>query len=246
MLLSKTSLEFASKFVGENDARHALRGVLIERDRLISTDGHMLAMVTPHLPYTAADYPAVPAYHYPDSVDYYAYGPEPLNPALVHVDGVRQLIKAVPKPRRHNCLPVLQNVLIDTERTNLNGHLHAHVTDLENPQAFSIRKMDAQFPPYEQVLPKDAPCYSIAVNPAYLKQIGEAFTKMDAKAVVLEFWSDRSNQPIRITGQSADREHDALVLLMPIKHDKAHGLTQTVKRWAQTICGDDLSGYDVK
>jgi hypothetical protein len=243
MLINKQSLEFASKFVGNNDVRYALSGVLIERDTLVATDGHMLAVVNHGTDCSSADYPAVPNYAYPDAVDYYANGVEPIQPTLVHVDGVKQITKAMPKlvGRAKYNFPVLNNVLIDVERSNLNGSLYAHVTDLENPQALTIKKMDGRFPDYKGIMPQDAPCYSVSVNPAYLKQIGEAYTKLgDIKMVTMEFWPD-ALRPIRITGKRD--EHEATVLLMPIKGE-GKGLT-SVKAWAETVCGMDLSGYDI-
>jgi hypothetical protein len=246
MLINKSSLEFASKFVGKDDTRHALRGVRIERDRLVATDGHMLAIVNHGAEHKPSDYPAVPGYSYPDAVDYYANGPEPLNPTLVHADSIKVACKAIPAMKgRIKHFPVLDNLLIDTERTNLNGTVHAYATDLENPQALTLKKMDEQFPQYEQVLLKDEPCYSVAVNPAYLKQIGEAYDKLGARSVTMEFWPNRL-QPIRFTGTADYNRYKATVLLMPIKADNAKGLHTTVKRWAETVCRDDLSGYDIR
>jgi len=148
MLLDKRSLLMA-KSASKDETRMALAGVRIEADGSgVATDGHILFKFTPDAVAVMdpKDYPHL------EGVDPVIWGGvNTLKPFTIPTKDALDIAKAIPK---RSCLPVLEFIALDEQKTNDNGSACFGVTDLESPRVFSPRKIDMDFPDYEKCYPK--------------------------------------------------------------------------------------------
>ncbi|MBY0277917.1 hypothetical protein K2Z84_21495 [Candidatus Binatia bacterium] len=182
MLLSRENL---TRHVCSKDAtRLHLHNLCITREGVISSDGHRL-LVTP-LPETkGADFPRL-------------HGAPDFDPASELEDGEKVLLpvtaakKVATQLETKATLPVLKLAALDAAGARANGHVPLGVTDLETWALNTVRKPDAEFPDYEQVIPKeDRALFTIGVNADYLAELAKMVSAGGSKIVSLTFYADR-------------------------------------------------------
>lgn len=160
----------AEAFVCKDTTRFHLGGVLLERVpsggeyamlRAVATDGHTLARV---------DVP---------TIDFAACGAAATVPDSVLLDGetVHALIRALKCPKRERDTPVT----LEIEHTG--GKLPS-VTCTIGATRVACTLIDAQYPPYEQVIPKSVKegTHRIGINPAYLARACRAVADFGREA----------------------------------------------------------------
>ena len=150
MLLLPKALQVV-KAASKDETRFALCGIRIEPDgATVATNGHILARFRPTMHPDPKEYPAVEGCS--------AVDPDgaALAPFTIPSESVNALLKALPK-QKGRVLPILNHIALDVAETNRNGHAVCATTDLENPQVIRPRKIDADFPTYQNVYPKGKP-----------------------------------------------------------------------------------------
>lgn len=228
MLLNKHSFDIPARFASTKDARYILTGVQVTPDHTVGTNGHMLCMLAHQSEHKAADFPACGQ----------SQELEPIKPFVVDAEAWSKVAKQIPKPHRpYRSMPVLLHALLDTTKANQNGSVPLHVTDLENPQTISLKKMEGNYPPYEQVFPKEDPEYTICVDPAYLEKIGKAYKDLGARTVDIALHGRLRPVVFKRSDKLNTDEQDMTVVLMPVSSPGATGQnTQAVLRqYAESV-----------
>lgn len=228
MLLNKHSFDIPARFAGTKDARYMLNGVMVTPDHTVGTDVHMLCKLAHQSEHKADDFPAC---------GQSTGEPEEIRPFVVDAEAWAKVAKQIPKPRRHNSMPILSHALLDTIAANKNGSVPLYVTDLENPQTISLKKMDGTYPDYERVIPKGEPEYTICVNPAYLEKIGKAYKDLGARTVDIALHGRLRPVVFKRSDKLNTDEQDMTVVLIPVSSPCATGQnTQAVLRqYAESV-----------
>lgn len=165
---------------------------------------------------------------------------QPFQPCTVDKDQWAKIGKALPKPKKSS-LPILSHALLDEAKSGVNGSVSVRVADLDNQREFLLKKMEGNYPRYEQVIPQGEPEYSIAVNPRYLERIGKAFadflgaSKHGSNPVVMRMHGPLAQVDFR--AKNIDTGQELQVILMPIKAEGVKGMNKSmaVKQWAKNI-----------
>jgi DNA polymerase III sliding clamp (beta) subunit (PCNA family) len=113
------------------------------KHRCVATNGHVLIIADETSPQPDDEYPSVSGGEFHGS---------PSSPVLLPSETVKRLIASVPKKRT---IPILGSVQLGTNGSP--GTLQAVTTDLDTANVMPIRPMDATFPAYDRVIPKDGP-----------------------------------------------------------------------------------------
>jgi DNA polymerase III sliding clamp (beta) subunit (PCNA family) len=197
----------------DEPGRFNLSGIYLTSSNAVATDGHILATVA--------------------NVD-----PEPgmnegerLISCIIGRDDAAALEKALPKPSRFDphASPCAE---LDVAAANVNGHIPVTV----GTTAFKIEKVDAQFPDYQQVMPKGEPVFRVSFDLELLERLAKVIkassdSPKKTQSVVLEFYGDEEtgkptmvkpendslacyDMPIRVSATHAPRFSG---LLMPIR-----------------------------
>jgi len=226
MLLNKHSFDIPARFAGQNDVRYMFTGVQVTSSHVVATNGHMLCLLAHQTDYSADDFPAC---------GQSTGEPEAIKPCVVDAESWSKVAKQIPKNKRGS-MPVLGHALLDTSAANKNESVPLYVTDLENPQTISLKKMDGTYPDYEQVIPKEEPEYTICVNPAYLEKIGRAYKDLGEQSVDIALHGRLKPLVFTRAGTANDKQ-EMTVVLMPINSPGATGQnTQAVLRqYAESV-----------
>lgn len=208
MLVSKRALESIATFASAGDTRWPNGVHLAANGDLVATDGRTLGLCT-HRPLMGEN--AFPQIGQSTGIQ------PPLVPCTLAIEGIRALIKTLPKKSK---LDIGKSALLDTLQTNSNGHAAFYVAGEETSQHVSVVKLEGQFPPYEKVLPKDAPVYRVAIDAKLLARLVKAADALSANQqmtiIELELFRD-SSQPLRATVTN-DEGATLTALLMPLSN----------------------------
>lgn len=194
-----------TKAASTDETRYIINSVLLEETkeglRTVATDGRMLAMVEDVMESKAKDPTEYPANVIP------ATAPNGAVSAVVPTQAIKDAVKSIPKSKN---LPILQNValVMGKEVTTL------ATTDLENPKVITARNIDAQYPNYKQVIPKDDPKdFTISFDPARMIKAAQIAKDFGLYHMKMQFTSDLN--PVKITGEINGQK--LTVVLMPLK-----------------------------
>lgn len=235
MLLNKHSFDIPARFAGQKDARYMLKGVQVTPSHVVATDGHMICLLAHQTEHKADDFPAC---------GQSTGESEEIRPFVVDAEAWAKVAKQIPKPRRHNSLPILTHALVDTIAANKNESVPLHVTDLENPQTFSLKKMDGTFSDYERFIPKEEPEYIICVASAYLEKIGKAYKDLGAQVVDIALHGQLRPIVFSRSGRRLGDGQDMTVVLMPVSSESATGQnTQAVLRQRAELVEQEHEGF---
>lgn len=197
MNVNKNNL-LVSEAASVDKTRPERQSIYFDDTGTVATDGHILIKID-----------------YPEQVDLaempapIPQGSDKMTPFLVRAEACKGLGKAIPKAKH---MPVLNNLFIDVAATNANERAHFVATDLENPQKLEVKKLDYQFPPYQQVMPKaEAITFTIGFNPELMARVCNVAAKMGISGCLFEFTNEKV--PVRITGADKNgQKFTALVM----------------------------------
>lgn len=184
MIIRREALQAAMAAVTADDTRYFLNAIQAEPDnnRLVSTNGHVLLIVTDTAPMDDADFPIVAGAEFHGNPD---------KPVLMPADIVTKMIKAMPK---RSTLPILGAAQLARNGSPDTATLAS--TDLQAPTVATIKPSDATFPQYDRVLVTDEKLgdhVSLCLSVDVLETLCKA-----ARAVQAGVKSTRSN-PTTIT-----------------------------------------------
>jgi hypothetical protein len=190
----------------KDPSRLALQSVYFTKTATVATDGHILARITyPAKQYDDAELPAKDG-----------EGPKgkaaDVTPFLIPADAVKSI-----KAYKSKSMPILSQVYVDVPKTNENGSAHFWATDLESVTAPAIKKLDATFPPYEQVIPKadKKPLLTIGFNPALLGRACDIASKAGLVGCTFKFYDEES--AVLIEGHNVETDQDVQIIVMPMR-----------------------------
>lgn len=212
MLLDKASLSVVEATTKE-DPVYSLHGCLITKDRIVATDGRILATVeNPDMP--DSDFPIVEGLKNEDG------NGAKLDPFVIDRDALVQIRKALPK-RQH--IPILEYARLDVESTNGNGSAVIGVTDLDSPQVFRPRKVEKTFPSWEKVIPSVEPVLKVGLDAkliARLAKIAAACSTSTSNPTGLCFEFYGPDKAAKITCRSGDRFTGIIMPMALVGDDK--------------------------
>lgn len=194
-----------SKASSKDDTRYNLKSVYFTKTATVATDGHILARITYPLQYDDAELPAKDG-----------EGPkgkaEEITPFLIPAEAVKSI-----KAYKSKSLPMLTQIYVDVPKTNANGSAHFWATDLESVTAPAIKKMDAKFPPYEQIIPKTdkKPILTIGLDPALMGRACDIASKAGLTGATFKFYDE--NSAVLIEGRNVETDQDVQIIVMPMR-----------------------------
>lgn len=236
MLLDKGSLAIA-QICSDSDTRYALSGVLVERDRLIATDGRMLAIVLPPETKWADEVPLIEGVNPID--------PEEFVPFIMPASFVERLRKQLPTGKKQPRGTEL--VQLDTAQSaepNEAGvrSIVAGVTDLETRQVLRANECDGRFPSTDEVVPAGEIHASVAIGFPYLEKLYKVMLAIrkaegvnDHATLVIDIpkasYNEKDgvcNGPVIVRAPDGPEKNRFLGVLMPVSvGDDPKGCTHT-------------------
>jgi len=187
-----------TSWASNDETRPNLCGVWFAYGLQVATNGHGIAMLY-EIPTDPEGFPLVNGER--------ASGNEA--PALLPVEAVNEVVKGLGK--RRTTVPILAHALEVGAR---NGRV-----TIANGQTDTVRQItpiDGEYPDVQQVLPDPARVHlRTAVDPGYLKRVGESALSIGAKSVTLEFAGEPPT-PLRFTATGENGE-ELVVVLMPMR-----------------------------
>lgn len=236
MLLDKGSLAIREIAASER-TRYALNGVLVERDRIVATDGRMLAVVLPPTEIPTDEVPLVPGV---DPVD-----PPQFDSFIVPATFIQKLEKNVPAVRG-NLGPRVNVVQLDTKKSSAHTgiidekkkpeprKLVCGITDFEDYQVLETREVDGSFPHLDEVIPQGPIAVSVTLNYEYLAKlckVAKAIRKaegegadsrsitIDIPAASIDEKSHHVNGPFLVRPPDGACSQRLLGILMPVVNE---------------------------
>lgn len=203
MLLNKHNFAVAS-FASKDESRYTLKGIMVNEQGAVATNGHYLVMVG--LP--KAKESAFPV------IEGFTPANGSFKPFILQRDAALDIAKQIPK---NQSLSILQNAIVGVAEGSNNS---IAVTDLDRAKIFKTRNLEGSFPNYEAVLPKEHATLTITVDAEYLAELAKAAAqfqddKSTTRAVTLRFRGP--NTAVEMTAQNADTEQKWSALLMPTR-----------------------------
>lgn len=200
MMFNQHNLDIA-KITPKEQSRPEINSVFFKPDKTVATDSFRLIEM------------AVPKTTEEDINNYPAKSMRGFKPFLIDAHTLKSV-----KIKPNKNLPVLQYATVkhvDNNKVELNipaaGDGAAGVTEVK-----AFRRVDGQFPDYEQIMPKGAPVIEVMVNGRYLKELLELLVKSNAgkdEKVTVKLYGEK--EPIVITNNNEDQKGTAV--LMPIQ-----------------------------
>tara|TARA_R110002051_G_scaffold164844_1_gene235732 strand:- start:2429 stop:3055 length:627 start_codon:yes stop_codon:yes gene_type:complete len=191
-----------------NDAgRHALNGILVEGNKTIATNGHILIM---NENLEASEPWSLNGVQWEDET-----------PFIISNESVKKALKNFPKVKKGDNSN-RSRMAIGQSKSSLN--LADCVTDtsvitMQNSDNDKIESqaVDGRFPDYKRVIPDTTDYIKVGVNATYLKQLCEVLEKSGTGNIVLNFKKeDTANHPIVI--ENIDQCDEKITsVLMPVR-----------------------------
>ena len=191
-----------------NDAgRHALNGILVEGNKTIATNGHMLIMnenLEANEPWSL------------NGVQW-----EEETPFIISNEAVKKALKNFPKVKKSDHKNRSRMAIGQSSST---GNVNISAITMQNSDNDKIESqaVDGRFPDYKRVIPNTTDYIKVGVNATYLKQICEVLEKSGNGNIVLNFKKEdtardnSSNHPIVI--ENIDQCDEKITsVLMPVR-----------------------------
>ena len=186
-----------------NDAgRHALNGILVEGNKTIATNGHMLIMNENLEPSEAWELNGVQW--------------EDETPFIIGNEAVKKALKNFPRVKKDDHKNRSRMAIGQSSST---GNVNISAITMQNADNDKIESqaVDGRFPDYKRVIPDITDYTRVGVNATYLKQICEVLEKSGNGNIVLNFKKeDAHNHPIVI--ENIDQAEEKITsVLMPVR-----------------------------
>lgn len=188
----------------------ATTGILVTPERTVASDGHKLITITTPKA-DPEDYPMVQ--NAPGAVT------RTFTPFILQKSDALNIAKAIPNGKLK--LPILGHAAIYS-KSDENATAFIGVTNLDTAQMFTPCKMDASYPNWERVIPKQEDAtLTIAIDARLIRdlmtQYIDAVADKTCPVVVTWRFSDRKSA-IRMDGRVGD-EQDMTAVVMPYRID---------------------------
>ena len=186
-----------------NDAgRHALNGILVEGNKTIATNGHILIMnenLEANEPWSL------------NGVQW-----EEETPFIISNEAVKKALKNFPKVKKSDDKNRSRMAIGQSSST---GNVNISAITMQNSDNDKIESqaVDGRFPDYKRVIPDTTDYIKVGVNATYLKQLCEVLEKSGTGNIVLNFKKeDTANHPIVI--ENIDQCDEKITsVLMPVR-----------------------------
>lgn len=201
--LNRASLA-ALNAVSKDPTRYQFNGVRVTNKLSEGCNGHFLLRVT---------HPEVNFEDLPQGITPENPGEGIFHDMIIPGDVAKAMTKAIPK--RIN-IPILEHAFIQS-----NTKKSWRTSDLDSTQGAEFRPIEAEWPPSDEVIPKEMATLKIGLNPDYLMAICKAakeFHGKEMKPLVFEFTKD--TESVKITTQQNSQGQEFLGVLMPMRLDK--------------------------
>ena len=180
--------------------------VYFDKDGTVATDGHKLIKVS---------YPDIPDKDFPAIKQ---LSPEEKNvkkePFLISKNSAMDLQKNLSK---HSTLPILNGTTrLDWSKSNSNGEAYFGLTNLETTCVKVIKKIDEEFPKYQNAVPTEKPSFKISVDPNYMIELCQQFKSAGIGCIDMEFIA--KDKPFFLRGKVVDAHQTLTAILMPLEN----------------------------
>jgi DNA polymerase III sliding clamp (beta) subunit (PCNA family) len=190
------------KASSNDTGRHALNGILVEGNKTIATNGHMLIMNENLEPSEAWELNGVQW--------------EDETPFIVSSEAVKKALKNFPKVKKDDHK---NRARMAIGQSSSAGNVNISAITMQNADNDKIesQSVNGQFPDYKRVIPDITDYIKVGVNATYLKQICEVLEKSGIGNIVLNFKKeDAHNHPIVI--ENIDQADEKITsVLMPVR-----------------------------
>lgn len=205
MLLNKKVLCLVN-VASTDQTRQSINGVYIEPDGSgVATDGHMLLKFNPDGTPDAKEYPTLDGVNPVDS--------DKLKAFILPREACAEILKAMPKRKG---LPILSNnIALDAQGTNTNGHAIIGVTDLQTPKVFKPQKVEAEFPDYPKVIPTEKPTVQVGLAVDKLEKLVRTLRAMNVIAVRFGVFDEF--RPVLVDAKTVDHDGEITGAIMPMR-----------------------------
>lgn len=178
----------------KDETRHNLTGLQVTQNETVATNGHMLGWVT-----VLGDGP-VPEGTVPEA---------PLKPCVIASESAKTLKQAIPKKDGY--------ATVDVHGTNAGGEFLATIKNGDVVSPVAIKKVDADFPDWEQVVPKTKLVSMAAFDVKYLAEMCSAVKEMGGRAVVIEMHRNSEVEATVFRALLSDTGQVATFIIMPMR-----------------------------
>jgi DNA polymerase III sliding clamp (beta) subunit (PCNA family) len=197
-----------------NDAgRHALNGILVEGNKTIATNGHILIM-NENLEKT--DPWELNGVQW--EVDRWLSHIEEIDetPFIISNEAVKKALKNFPKVKKGDNSN-RSRMAIGQSKSSCVTDMSAITMQNSDNDKIESQAVDGKFPDYKRVIPDTTDYIKVGVNATYLKQICEVLEKSGNGNIVLNFKKeDAHNHPIVI--ENIDQADEKITsVLMPVR-----------------------------
>ena len=187
-LYSKQQLQVV-KACSKDETRAALNGVLVDKNKLVATDGHRMIVVEDKAIDNSKDWPV-------NGVDWQASN----KPFIIPSSAINKAIKNIPKSKDTRGLPILEKVAIGETPENT---ITLQTTDLDTTDNVKTKTVDGKFPDYERVIP------TLGEVGGYDKKVGlNAHYMIEALQLMINFADDKSKM---VTFHMKDENHSIVL-----------------------------------
>ena len=189
-LYSKQQLQ-AVKACSKDETRPAINGVLVDKNKLVATDGHRMIVVEDKAIDSAKDWPV-------NGVDWQASN----KPFIIPASAINKAIKNIPKSKDTRGLPILEKVAIGETPENT---ITLQTTDLDTTDNVKTKILysNSKFPDYERVIP------TLGEVGGYDKKVGlNARYMIEALQLMINFADEKSKM---VTFHMKDENHSIVL-----------------------------------
>ena len=187
-LYSKQQLQVV-KACSKDETRAALNGVLVDKNKLVATDGHRMIVVEDKAIDNSKDWPV-------NGVDWQASN----KPFIIPSSAINKAIKNIPKSKDTRGLPILEKVAIGETPENT---ITLQTTDLDTTDNVKTKIVNGKFPDYERVIP------NLGEVGGYDKKVGlNAHYMVEALQLMINFADEKSKM---VTFHMKDENHSIVL-----------------------------------
>jgi len=194
-------------FCDKSSTRPELGGIFISPDHSVATDGVKMIKVDNPKDVNSDDYPVLPNKSNPLGK---------FNSFILPQEKAKEVLSVFNNQKKSETLPILNHAII---MKNDKDNVEIGKTDLESFNSITSRKIEGEYPKYNELFIERGKFIEISVNPKLIKEILDFYVSFidnpvgDVKIKV----PVKANEPIRFYGKR-DSGQEAKAVLMPMKN----------------------------
>jgi DNA polymerase III sliding clamp (beta) subunit (PCNA family) len=201
------------KASSKDAGRHALNGILVEGNKTIATNGHILIMnenleKTDPWELNGVQWEVDKWLSHIEEIDE--------TPFIISNEAVKKALKNFPKVKKYDHKN-RSRMAIGQSKSSCVTDMSAITMQNSDNDKIESQAVDGKFPDYKRVIPDTTDYIKVGVNATYLKQICEVLEKSGNGNIVLNFKKeDTANHPIVI--ENIDQCDEKITsVLMPVR-----------------------------